>query len=157
MPPRSGLGLFLSPFFPLPTSHNPFPSLPSPLLSTYTSFSTPEHTQDAPSCEEMSGVYHPPPSFPNMHTSTHEAQGHPAHAHTDTPTHTRIRRRLNTHAHALLIHNGGNVISQRVCSIDFCFSLLLIGSAFGTVWLFRKNPQQHHGLKRLHYLGSRET
>lgn len=124
MPPQSGAP-GCSPSLLAPT-HTPFtaPSLPSPPLSTYTSFSTPEHAQDAPSCEEMSDVYHPPSSLPNMHTrtNTHKTQGHTVHMHLIcTKTHT-CPHPLDTQ------HNGGNLISQRVYGIDFCFSLVLVGS-----------------------------
>lgn len=101
--------------------HGSHTSLPPSPLSMNTLFSTPEHAQNAPSCEEMSDVYHPPSSLPNMHacSNTHKAQGDITNIH-------QTCTRIHTCSLPLTQHSGGNLISQRVYGIDICFSLVLV-------------------------------
>lgn len=94
-------------------------------LSKCASFSSLEHAQDGPSCEKMSDVYHPPPSFPNMHT----------HANTyQTQEQWRTCTRAHTHTHtwrALFTHNTTVEISlvRGSVALIFSFSLVLVRSS----------------------------
>lgn len=159
---------FFSPFT-TPTNPAPFfPPSPLPLPTTPPSpgkrallyFSTPEHAQDAPSCEEMSGVYHPLPS---------SSPGAPCLLAQKLRRGTRQTCTTPTHSERLpLLHaNTTKEISlvRKEYGIDFFFlppppfSLVMVLPAWhSTARLTLVKPQQRHpGLSRLHFRGSGET
>lgn len=137
MPPQSGapkaffpsLALCFTRSHPLLSQLPLFHRLP---LSTHTLFSTPEHARDAPSCEEMSDVYHPPPSLPNLHTRT--LRHTHIHAHKGTRAYSTSAPDMHANTHtstpSLFTDSPTQEISlvRGVYGIDFCFSLVLVGS-----------------------------
>lgn len=104
-------------------------------------------------------THHSPYQICRAHTNTHTRS---ARAHTvstcTSQMHPDLHAQTHTCQHPLdTQHNGGNLISQRGVWHWFLLLSGLGGIWFGTVWLMLENPQQHHGLSRLHFLGSRET
>ena len=155
--PQGFFSLPRSLFYPLAPPSFTAPSLPSP---------SPQHAHiifypgACPWCPQLWGNVRrlPPTTFLTKS----------AHSHAKTHTHTRTQRhkgiqyqrtwhaRKHTHIHTLFIYrqpNAGNLISQRGVRHWFLLLSGLGGIWFGTAQLMLENPQQHHGLSRLHFLG----
>ena len=115
------------------------------------SFSTLKHAQDGPSCEEMSDVYHPPSSLPNMHAHAN-TQGHREHACTGLHWHT------HTEAHILFKHHTKAEISL----VRGCMGLIFASpwSWWDLVWhslAHVRSPTVAPRVKPITFLGSRKT
>lgn len=137
----------------LPRFHGSLSCHP-PSLSMCASFSTPEHAQDGHSCEEMSNVYHPPISSPNMdaHASTQKFTNR-AHACTDL-----IQKCTHTQTNSLFTHSTAAKISLLRGRKALIFAS---PRSWGVLaWqsrLMREHPQLHHGLSRLKFWGEQRN
>lgn len=145
MPPQSGApGFSVSLRFSLPHTHFIAPFLLTPLPSAHTHYflapSMPKMPPAVRKCQTFT-THHPPHQICTL-SQTHTAQEHTVHACTHG----------NTLActHPPLTHNKTEQISLVRGWMPLMFASLW-SWWWDVVWRMLENPQQHHGLSRLHF------